>query len=64
MEKRTRSRLRRYLEKLGAWSDEQEETLQAECALEVDAAVKEYLATPPQPLESMFDYLYAELPKI
>lgn len=58
------SRLRRYLEKLGAWSDEQEQTLQTECALEVDAAVQEYLATPPQRLESMFDYLYAELPKI
>lgn len=56
-------RLRRYLEKLNAWSDKQEETLQAQCAEEVDAAVKEYLNVTPQPLESMFDYLYAKLPK-
>lgn len=57
-------RLRRYLEKLGAWSEPQEEALQAECAAEVDATVKEYLAIQPQPLESMFDYLYAQLPPI
>lgn len=57
------TRMRRYLEKLGVWNEAEEQKLQAECASEVDAAVKEYLATPPQPVESMFDYLYAELPK-
>ncbi len=56
------ARLRRYLEKIGAWSAQQEDVLQAECAAEVEIAVKEYLAVKPQPLESMFDYLYAELP--
>lgn len=56
-------RLRRYLEKLGAWTEKQEETLLAECAAEMDVAVKEYLATAAQPVESMFDYLYAQLPK-
>jgi len=56
-------RLRRYLEQKGAWSEKQEEELQAECGVEVDKAVKEYLAVEPQPLESMFDYLYATLPK-
>lgn len=55
-------RLRRYLEKLGVWSEKQEEILLAECAAEVDAAVKEYQSLPPQPLQSMFDYLYAKLP--
>jgi len=56
-------RLRRYLEQKGAWSEKQEETLQAKCGIEVDNAVKEYLNIEPQPLESMFDYLYATLPK-
>ena len=37
------ARLRRYLEQMGAWSEKQEEELQAECAVEVDKAVKEYL---------------------
>ena len=29
----------------------------------IDAAVEAYEATPPQPVESIFDYLYAELPQ-
>lgn len=57
------TRLRRYLEKMEIWNDKQEEDLLAACAKEVDQAVNEYLHTPPQPLESMFDFLYAELPK-
>jgi pyruvate dehydrogenase E1 component alpha subunit len=57
-------RLRQYLEKKGIWSEQKEEALQTECAADVDEAVKEYLAVAPQPLESMFDYLYAELPQI
>jgi len=57
------ARLRHYLEQQNAWSEKQEELLRAECALEVDEAVKEYQGMPSQPLESMFDYLYAQLPK-
>lgn len=57
------ARLRMYLESLGVWSEKQEEALREECAAEVDEAVKEYQATPAQPLESMFDYLYETLPK-
>ncbi len=57
-------RLQRYLEKRGIWTEQQQEALQVECAAEVDATVKEYLNLPPQPLESMFDYLYASLPAI
>jgi len=56
------ARLRRYLEASGMWSEKQEEQLQVECAAEVDEAVKEYVTAIPQPLESMFDYLYARLP--
>ena len=58
------SRLRQYLISLGVLTDQQEEAIQKECAEEIDRAVKEYTETKPQALESMFDYLYAELPKI
>jgi 2-oxoisovalerate dehydrogenase E1 component alpha subunit len=58
------ARLQRYLESRGVWSDKHQETLQSECAEAVEVAVKEYQHLPPQPLESMFDYLYASLPDI
>lgn len=58
------ARLRHYLEQKGVWSEKQQETLEAECSIEVEAAVKEYLNIEPQPLESMFDYLYATLPHV
>lgn len=57
------ARLRHYLESLGQWTDKQEEALQAACAIEIENAVKEYLTISPQPLCSMFDYLYAQLPQ-
>lgn len=56
------ARLRHYLEKKDAWSEEKEEELRVECAVKVDEAVQEYFNTSPQELESMFDYLYAKLP--
>jgi pyruvate dehydrogenase E1 component alpha subunit len=55
-------RLRNYLIAVGAWSDEQEQALLAECAGKVDAEVKAYTDTPPAPPQSMFDYMYAALP--
>lgn len=58
------TRLRRYMEQQKMWSEEQEQALLVECATEVDKAVSEYLNTKPQPLESMFDYLYETLPPI
>ena len=57
-------RLRRYLEEAHQWTEDQEKTLQAACTIEVEKAVKDYLETKPQALESMFDYLYASLPSI
>jgi pyruvate dehydrogenase E1 component alpha subunit len=56
-------RLRTYLTKGGAWDDTREDKLKAECAREVDAAVEEYLTTPKQSTDAMFDYLFARLPK-
>jgi 2-oxoisovalerate dehydrogenase E1 component alpha subunit len=55
-------RLRRHLENLGAWSDKQEKALHADCAEQVDAAVRAYLDIVPEPPGAMFDHLYAELP--
>jgi pyruvate dehydrogenase E1 component alpha subunit len=55
-------RLRRYLEKIGKWSQQDELSLQEKCVAEVDQAVQEYNETPPQALESLFDFLYETLP--
>ena len=35
-----------------------------ECQQRIDAAVERYLATGPRAPETMFDHLYAELPKV
>ena len=40
-----------------------EAALKAECAALVDAAVEEYLQTPKQSTDAMFDYVFARLPK-
>lgn len=56
-------RLRKYLISIGAWDDEQEQGLLAQCAEKVEAAVKEYVETPVQPSSAMFDYMYATLPQ-
>ena len=56
------ARLRTFLNARGLWSDAAEEELKRECAQEIDSAVKQYLGTPKQSTDTMFDYLYAELP--
>jgi pyruvate dehydrogenase E1 component alpha subunit len=63
-EKEPLLRLRHYLTSLGEWDDEREQALQEECTREIAAAVEEYESTPKPPLESMFDYMFAELPEI
>lgn len=55
-------RLRAYLAKIGRWTKDEEEHLLAATAAEIDAAASAYLATEPQPPESMFDYTFARLP--
>ncbi len=57
-------RLRHYLESLNIWTSAQQQELDKECELLVEAAVTEYLNIVPQHPESMFDYLYESLPKI
>jgi 2-oxoisovalerate dehydrogenase E1 component alpha subunit len=56
-------RARAYLVGAGLWDDKREEELKASCAKDVDAAVEEYLNTGKQSTDSMFDYLFARLPK-
>ena len=56
-------RLRTFLHKQGWWDETQETIWQDEVNSMVQSAVERYLATPPQPVESLFDYLYAELPE-
>ena len=36
--------------------------LQQDCAQRVEAAVEEYMSTGRPSIESMFDYMYAEIP--
>jgi pyruvate dehydrogenase E1 component alpha subunit len=56
-------RLRQYLTDTGAWSQAQEEELQAECAREVQTAVEEYLNAPKPTTGEMFDHLFANMPR-
>ena len=55
-------RLRKYLEKAKLWDAKQEEAWLEECGRKVDVEINAYLETKVQPVEAMFDYLYAELP--
>jgi pyruvate dehydrogenase E1 component alpha subunit len=56
------ARLKQYMTAQGFWDEQKEQTLQKECAQAVDAAVDVYLNTPPQPVHSIFDYMYESLP--
>jgi 2-oxoisovalerate dehydrogenase E1 component alpha subunit len=57
------ARLRAYLVSQKAWGKAQEEELAAECQKEIEAAIARYLASSPRAPETMFDHLYAELPR-
>jgi 2-oxoisovalerate dehydrogenase E1 component alpha subunit len=57
------ARLRAYLVSQKAWGKAQEEELAAECQKEIEVAIARYLASSPRAPETMFDHLYAELPR-
>jgi 2-oxoisovalerate dehydrogenase E1 component alpha subunit len=57
------ARLRTYLVSQKAWGKSEEEQLSAECQQRIEAAIERYLAVGPRAPETMFDNLYAELPK-
>jgi 2-oxoisovalerate dehydrogenase E1 component alpha subunit len=56
------ARTRAFLESRGLWDEPAEVALRRECGEAVETAVKQYLATPKQSTDTMFDYLYAQLP--
>lgn len=55
-------RFKHYLEQTGIWDESQEKALLQHCTQLVEEAVTEYTSRPPQPVSSIFDYHYAELP--
>jgi pyruvate dehydrogenase E1 component alpha subunit len=55
-------RFRAFLVKAGLWDAAKEQSLLDECALQVDGAVTEYLATPKPSTDEMFEHLFAALP--
>jgi pyruvate dehydrogenase E1 component alpha subunit len=57
------ARLRAYLVSQKAWGKSQEEELAADCQKRIEAAIERYLATAPRAPQTMFDHLYAELPR-
>jgi 2-oxoisovalerate dehydrogenase E1 component alpha subunit len=56
-------RLRTYLRKEDVWNETKERALLQDCALEVDAAVAEYLRFARPTTDAMFDHLFAAPPK-
>lgn len=56
-------RMRKFMISQGHWNDDKEKACLADCKQQVEQAVEDYLNTPVQPPESMFDHLYATLPK-
>jgi pyruvate dehydrogenase E1 component alpha subunit len=55
-------RLRTYLTDAGVWSEAEEAAWIEECGQRVDVEINAYLETPVQPVEAMFDHLYADMP--
>jgi len=52
-------RTRAFLEGRALWNEAAEQQLRAECSAAIDDAVHQYLATPRQSSDAMFDYLFA-----
>ncbi len=55
-------RFKNYLINEKLWNSNDEEQLVIQCAQQVEQAVEEYLDATPQPVSSIFDFHYAELP--
>lgn len=56
------TRLRTYLTAQKLWDEKQEQAWVEECGKLIDVEINAYLETPVQPVEAMFDYLYADPP--
>jgi len=55
-------RLRQWMLQQHQWDDDKEQLLLQSCDEQIEAEVEQYLNTPALAAESMFDYLYQELP--
>ncbi len=55
-------RLRKFLTNEGVWSEAEEAAWKEECNRLTDIEVNAYLETKSQPVEAMFDFMFAELP--
>ncbi|WP_149194689.1 pyruvate dehydrogenase (acetyl-transferring) E1 component subunit alpha [Luteimonas suaedae] len=55
-------RLRTFLTTKKLWDEQQEKAWAEACGKRVDAEINAYLASKVQPVEAMFDYLYADPP--
>jgi len=56
------ARLRSWLHQQGLWDEAREQAWQAESKQLIEAAVATYQAIPPQTVDELYDYLYAECP--
>ena len=56
------ARIRTFLADAGVWQKSDEEALRASSSGEIDGAAEEFLAIEPPPVESMFDYVWGEMP--
>lgn len=56
------ARFKHFLSEKKIWTADDEEALVLDSAAKVEQAVEEYLSTKPQPVSSIFDYHYAQLP--
>jgi 2-oxoisovalerate dehydrogenase E1 component alpha subunit len=56
-------RFKKYLEKNLNWTEKDEQDLHEKCKNEIDKEVTVYLNREKQPISSIFDYHYAELPE-
>ena len=56
-------RFRGFLINAGIWDADKEQALLRDCAAQVEATVGEYLGTPKQSTDAMFDFLFAAVPK-
>jgi pyruvate dehydrogenase E1 component alpha subunit len=57
------TRLRTWLTAQGAWDEAQEKAWLEECGRVIDVEINAYLESKVQPVEAMFDYLYADPPQ-
>lgn len=55
-------RLRRYLEREGLWTEDQEKELHNRLTNEIEEAIENAKKTPPPPKESLFENVYFEMP--